>query len=257
MRNCHFCHCTRLPSTVKLGPSGCVIEIGFRSVAHARLVLGVVARPVRRQRRDAVVDHLDHLVAAHVEVHDQAFDRPRVAVVGRVVAQERDAARDAPPVFAVVAEHAGRPRVDLHVVEVGDPALGERGDVLGVLLGREDRARSPRSSAARAACRRSSCQSTISPVRRPTRRPRCRSSVGPGHDDARARAARPGSPGFHRASSSLCRLVQHDVREQRALGHAARRAHDLDRALDLVAREHLERMRDVAHRSSSRGVSAC
>ena len=80
----HFCHSTRLPSTVKLGPSGCVIEIGLRSGAQARLVLGVVARAVRRQRRDAVVDDLDHLVGAHVEVHDQPFDRPRVAVVGRV-----------------------------------------------------------------------------------------------------------------------------------------------------------------------------
>ena len=75
---------TRLPSTVKLGPSGCVIEIGFRSVAHPRLILGEVARAVRRQRRDAVVDHLEHLVAAVVEVHDQPFDRARVAVVGLV-----------------------------------------------------------------------------------------------------------------------------------------------------------------------------
>ena len=44
------------------------------------------------------------------------------------------------PASRFVAEHAGRPRVDLHRVEIGDPAPGQRGDVVGMLLRREDRA---------------------------------------------------------------------------------------------------------------------
>ena len=64
-----------------------------------------------------------------------------------------------------------------------------------------------------------------------------------GHDD-HARRRSTGSPAFQR-DLVLVRLVQHDVREQRVLGHPARLAQDLDRALDLVAGEHLERMRNV------------
>ncbi len=98
--------------------------------AHPRLVLREVAGAVRRKGRDAVVDHLEHFVAPVVEVHDETLDRARVAVVVVALAQERDAARDAAAFLALVPEHAGRPRVDLHPVDhVGrDPAARERGE---------------------------------------------------------------------------------------------------------------------------------
>ena len=64
----------------------------------------------------------------------------------------------------------------------------------------------------------------------PTRRPRRGPCVGPGTDDARAPRRSTGSPAFHCASSSLCRLVQHDVREQRALREPARSARTISTA---------------------------
>ena len=52
-RSDHFCQRTRLPSTVKLGPSGWVISSGWRSVRSGR-VLGVVAAGLGRQRHHPV-----------------------------------------------------------------------------------------------------------------------------------------------------------------------------------------------------------
>ena len=146
---------------------------------------------------------------------------PRVAVVGRVVAEERDAARDAPSVLGVVAERAGRPRVDLHRVEVGDAAPGERGDVLGVLLRGEDRVhrlgheqRGPHAfdlaPLAHLAVRHR--DDDLDELQRRARARR-----------ARAPARSTGSPSLPLRELGLGGLVEHDVREQRALRDAARR----------------------------------
>ena len=209
----------------------------------ARLVVGVVAA-----RGSAAAASTPWSITsitslrAHVEVHDQALDRPGVAVVGRVGAEERDAARDAPAVLGVVAERRRRAtgrsaRASRSVM----PRRRERGDVLGVLLRGEDRVRSPRSSAARAACPRPSRHSTTSPVRDRHDDLDAGRASGPA-PRARATSRSTGSPAFHCAQVVLGRLVQHDVREQRALGQPAVGADDLDRAVDLGRREHVERM---------------
>ena len=162
-----------------------------------------------------------------------------VAVVGRVVAEERDAARDAPAVFGVVAERARGPRVDLHRVEVGDAAPRERGDVLGMFLRGEDRVDrlGHEQRGAHALDR--------APLAQVAARHR--------HDDLDEVERRAGTASdAHLAIDRIAvlplrevgfgRFVQHDVREQRALRQPAVGAHDLHRALDLGAREHVERV---------------
>ncbi len=85
-RNCQRCHCTKLPSTVKLGPSGWVISIGLRSSRRRSVVFGVVARPFRGQRHDAEILEVDDLAGRQIDVGDHALDRAGVAVVLGVLA---------------------------------------------------------------------------------------------------------------------------------------------------------------------------
>ncbi len=79
--------------------------------------------------------------------------------------------------------------------------------------------------------------------------------AGSGHDDE-PHLALDGIARLPAREVVLVGLVQHDVREQRRLGDATRRAHDLDRALDLVAGQHLERMRDGLHATPSESARA-
>ena len=202
-------------------------------------MLGVVARGVRWNGRDAVVDHFDDRVGGHVEMHDQTFDRARVGVVRRFRVQERDATRDAPTFFALVTEHARGPGIDLHRVEVGDPALGQRGDVVRVLLGGHDRAHRLRDEQCRPHV------GVVAPV----------DDLALGHrDDHLVQVHRRTRHNNHThlpvdgvirlpaRQRLLLRLVQDHVREQRFLGHTTRRPQDLGRANDLVAGQHVERM---------------
>jgi hypothetical protein len=204
-------------------------------------MLGVVAPRVGRDARDTVVDHLEHRVGGHVEVHDQAFDRTGVRVVARFHVQEGDATRDAAIVLALVAEHSGRPRIDLHQIEVGDAALGERPDVFGVLLGRHDRTEGFRDE------QRGSHVGVITPVDDLALRHRhdhlvqIHRRTGHHHD--------PDAPvdGIVRLPARqrlLLRFVQHHVREQRRVGDPTGCPQDLGRTNDLVAGQHVERMGD-------------
>ena len=76
-----------------------------------------------------VVDLLDGQHPPLVEVHegDQALDRPRVAVVARLLAQVAERTGDAPPRLQRMIEGAGRADHDVHLVQLGDAAPSERG----------------------------------------------------------------------------------------------------------------------------------
>ena len=95
-------------------------------VAERAVVLGVVAAGSGGEGDDAVVDELEHLAAGHVDDGEEPLDRPGVAVVARVLAVEEDAADDAAALLGRDAEAAGRPRVDLDLLEVGDAPRGQR-----------------------------------------------------------------------------------------------------------------------------------
>ena len=101
-------------------------------------VVGEVARVLGRQWHHAGVDDLEHLAPRHVDEGEKPFDRAGIAVVSRRLAEERDAPADAPALLERQAEVARGPRVDLDEVEVGDAALLESGDVVGVCLQAED-----------------------------------------------------------------------------------------------------------------------
>ena len=146
-----------------------------------------------------------------------------VAVVGRVGAQERDAPRDAAALLAVVAEHTGRPRVDLHAVEQSVmPRRASAAMYSGCCfvvkiafdgLGHEQRG--PHVVDARA-------RSMISPVAETTTASMQADSRARHDDDAHLaidRIAR-----LPRASVVLRGLVQHELREQRAVGTRPDRA---------------------------------
>ena len=150
------------------------------------------------------------------------------------------------PSSRVVAEHAGRPRVDLHVVEVGDPAPRERGDVVGVLLRREDRVhrlghqqRGPHAVDRRATRR-------ISPLRHRHDDLDAAAASGPGtttHAHLRGRPGRRPSTARASALSGSCSTM---CANSAPSGTRPDARSDLDRAFDLVAGQHVERMR-VSH----------
>ena len=73
-----------------------------------------------------MIDQLEHFAPSHVDRRQQTLDRAGVAVVGRALAVEEDAAHDAAGVLDGQAEVARRPWVDLHLVEIGDAAVGHR-----------------------------------------------------------------------------------------------------------------------------------
>ena len=161
---------------------------------------------------------LDHLVAAHVEVDDRAprsggrsrcrSGRSRRNEMQRVIRR---------PSSHVVAERAGRPRVDLHVVEVGDATLVRA-------------RRCSRGAASWCGPRRSlghqqrrahvgvSRQSTIRPAVTDTTTS-CRSIAGPG-TIAPARAARPGRPASSARSRPCAARAARCARTARLRGSA-------------------------------------
>ena len=193
-----------------------------------------------------MVVHLEHDVASVVEVHDQTFDRTRVTVVGLIVAQERDAARDPSSLFAVVAEHPGGPGVDLHAIDHvrGDSPAGKRGQVLGIRANRADRLRGLVHEQGRAD--RLDFGPRFDHPRADVDDRLDHAALGTGNDDT-AQTPLDGIAGLPPREHLLHRFVQHDAREQRAVGDPAALAQDRDRALDLVTREHLERMRHLGH----------
>ena len=124
------------------------------------------------------------------------------------------------PSSALVAEHARRPRVDLHRVEVGDAALARARRRIGVFLRREDRVhrlgheqRGPHALdlAPLDAPRRCVTDTTTSMSCNPV----------PGTTWMRTSRST-GSPSLPTCEVVLVGLVQDDVREERAVGNAAR-----------------------------------
>ena len=87
----HFCQSTLCPSTVKLGPSGWVISIGFTSarsrwnaaVAGLEHELRDVIAGLSGNRDDAVIVDLDDLHRVEVDHREQALDRTGVVVLAR------------------------------------------------------------------------------------------------------------------------------------------------------------------------------
>ncbi len=109
-----------------------------QAVAHRANVAREVATAIGGQRHRSVILHLDDFPGTHVEERDKTFDRARVAVVGRRVAQVGDAARDPPTLLQIQPEVAGRPRVDLHTRRIVDAAPMQRRDPVRVLRELED-----------------------------------------------------------------------------------------------------------------------
>ena len=131
------------------------------------------------------------------------------------------------------------------------PRLAERGEVLGcAFVVKIACAASVISSVGRTSS--ISSHDSISPVPTSTTASTTPFS-GPGTIDD-AHAPLDGVARLPLRERRLVGLVQHDAREQRAVGDATRRAQDLDRARDLVAGEHLERMRRVVSRRHLRHV---
>ncbi len=89
------------------------------------VVLGEVASPSFGQGHIPEVLELEDLPAGRVDRGEHAFDRAGVPVVGRCLAVVREAPHDPPTLLDRVPEVAGRPGVDLDLLEVGDPAAGE------------------------------------------------------------------------------------------------------------------------------------
>ena len=107
-------------------------------VAHRPDRVGQVVTAVLGHGHDAEVDDLEHLAGPGVEEHEDALDRLRVTVVGRLGAEVRDAAADAAPVLVRGVERPCGPRVDLHLVEVLDAAPAHRRLPVGIRLHAED-----------------------------------------------------------------------------------------------------------------------
>ena len=107
-------------------------------VADRPDVVAEVRAPFVGYGHDAEVDDLEHLAGAGVEECDDAFDRPRVPVVGCVAAEVGDAAADAAPFFVRDPERSRGPRIDLDAIEVVDAPASERGLPVGVLLHADD-----------------------------------------------------------------------------------------------------------------------
>ena len=203
-------------------------------------VVGEVARVLGRQWHHAGVDDLEHLAPRHVDEREQPFDRARVAVVGRRLAEERDAPADAPALLERQAEVARGPRVDLDEVEVGDAALLERGDVVGVCLQAEDGVERlleqqpgphpghlrPRPHLARR-----------------DRHDRLDQLGDWSRDDRQAHLAVDRVALGEREQHLLRRLVETDAREPGRVGDASGRPHRLDGSLDLACAQHVQRVR--------------
>ena len=96
-RNDHFCQLTRLPSTVKLGPSGCVISSGFRSSRNARRA------PARNSPSPGGTGTTPWSSTSRTSPRlrstsaDDALDRPGVAIPSRKGPDPREGAADEPP----------------------------------------------------------------------------------------------------------------------------------------------------------------
>ena len=74
----------------------------------------------------AVIDDIEHLTAAEIDERDDSFDRSRVLIVVRIVAQIRDCPTEPPAVLFGQPEAPGRPSVDLDLGEVIDAAQAHR-----------------------------------------------------------------------------------------------------------------------------------
>ena len=90
-------------------------------------LLGVVARGGRQRHHPVVLD-VDDPHGIQIERHDQALDRPGVAVLGGRSPHEGQRPTDQRRVVVVVlgAVVAGRPGIDHREVEVGDPTFAHR-----------------------------------------------------------------------------------------------------------------------------------
>ena len=108
---------------------------GFERRAQVGLACGVVATMFRWQRYGAVVFEVGDSTGGKVDMSDETLHGAGVAVVGLVLAHEADgtvgsmAGRDARMLIA-----AGRPRIDLHMLEVGYAAFAHGGLPAGVFL---------------------------------------------------------------------------------------------------------------------------
>ena len=140
-RSAQPCQPTAQPSTAKLAPSGWTISSGARPGALAPLA-GRERPALGRHRDDAVVLDLEDLERVEVDDRDDALDRPRVAVVGDVLAVPGRAPGEAAARVALGVEPADRLGVDHDERRVLDAAARQRGEERGVLaarLGRETR----------------------------------------------------------------------------------------------------------------------
>ena len=207
---------------------------GLEARAQRLVVRREIARVVLRHRDHTVVDDFDDFVASEVEVHDEPFDRARVSVVERVGAQEGDAARDAAIGLGGIPEDAGGPRVDLHVVDIGDAAACQRGDVLGMFLRGED--------GVHGLTEQQGGPYAVDHVPTDDR------IVAEGHDhfdDAESRTVDElDLRRAHRSPLSECglvRLVEDDVHERGVGGEARIRPHGRTCPADLATGQHLER----------------
>src|SRR4051794_3135890 len=90
--------------------------------ARRPVVVQEVRTLVRGNGDDPVVLYLQHLACRHVDEHEHTLDRPRVAVVARIVPQVRQHASDATVGLVRHTEPSGGPRVELHLREVVDAA---------------------------------------------------------------------------------------------------------------------------------------
>ena len=108
----------------------------LRRRAQRRLAGGVVAPVFRRQGRRAVILQVRHAPGGEVHMRDEPLHRTGVAVVRLVFAHEGDGA-----VRAVAFRNArmpiaaGRPRIDLHMLEAVHAALSHGRLPAGIRLG--------------------------------------------------------------------------------------------------------------------------
>ncbi len=210
--------------------------------------VGQVVPAVLRHRHHAEVDDLEHRARAGVEEREDALDRLRVPVVGRLGAEVGDAAADAAAILVRRVERSRGPRVDLHLVEVFDAATPHRRLPVGILLDADDGGERLTEQERRAHARVHRPRRDLS---RGDRHDRLDRLQAPRRDEQGFDLTIDGRAGFVREHDRLVGLAQPQVREHEVglvpvVGRDQR-----DRGTDLVGGDRVERMQ-LAHCESAR-----
>ena len=208
-------------------------------VAEDGAIAGGVVAALPRQVGRAVIVDAQHLGAVEVDHGAQALDRMGVGIVVLLGAVPAERMAEPPAGLVGQAVVAGRPGIDLDVLEIGDAALGER------------RAE-PRIGAGDLADQRDVVDQDARPHAGdgPPVDDRVGHEMDPRLEDravgavegADERLAREGPTRLEAANDVLRRLAQGDGLEHHAGAEIVRRAHRRRGPPDLVRRQRIERV---------------